>query len=400
MKKRIKKILPAAVSLILLAAPLAAQAELEIFGYLETQYLGTGVQGDFHQIFSNKLRVDIKKELTQDFSFAANFTYKTFHGKKRWDILRFLPPSLTAGIPEEMRGLYVFPFFDQDYLDNAYISLAFRSFDLTMGKQQISLGTGYAWNPTDVFNIKDLMDPTYEQPGFNALRLDVFLGKASSLTCLYSPDETWRDSARMVRLKTRIFHFDLSLLAIEKTWRFHDYEVFDAASKNFLEQPEKRRLLGAAAAGELLGLGVWFEGAYNWMGRTKDFFEMVAGFDYTFDFQTYIMVEFYRNTLGRTDFSMVTLNDWMRLYANEQKTVSRNQAFLLIRHPATDFLDVGLSTVASLSDGSLALVPTLSYSLSDNVELTAYLSVNIGKAGKAYGRSSGTGGMMRARVYF
>ena len=31
-----------------------------------------------------------------------------------------------------------------------------------MGKQQISLGTGYVWNPTDVFNIKELFDPTYE----------------------------------------------------------------------------------------------------------------------------------------------------------------------------------------------------------------------------------------------
>ena len=85
---------------------------------------------------------------------------------------------------------------------------------------------------------------------------------------------------------------------------------------------------------------------------------------------------------------------------DQQKAVSRNQVFLLIRSPAADFLDVGLSTIASLSDGSLALVPTLSYSLSDNVELTLYLNTNIGKIGKAYGRSSGTGGMLRARVYF
>jgi hypothetical protein len=398
--KVLRRMLAAAAVGLVFSVPLSGQSGLEIFGYLESQYMGTGVRKDFFQVFSNKLRIDLRKDLTGDFSFSANFTYKTFHGKTRWDILQFLPEAITDEVPEELRTFYVFPFAEQNYLDNACIKLGFKYFDLTLGKQQISVGTGYAWNPTDIFNIKDLLDPTYEQPGHNALRLDFFLGSLSSLSVLISPGENWDDSARMLRFKTRAARFDLSLVAVEKIWSFHDYEQFDFDSGYFPERPERRRLLGGAAAGELFGIGVWMEYAYNDMEKSKNFHELVAGCDYTFDFQTYIMIEFYRNTLGRSDYTLYSLTDWMRLYTNEQKAVSRDQIYVYLRHPAADLMNVGFSAIYSFSDQSWALVPTLTYSLSDDVELTAYLNFNFGSPGKAFGKTSGIGGLLRARVYF
>jgi hypothetical protein len=299
-----------------------------------------------------------------------------------------------------MESFYVLPFSDRHFLDNAYIKIAFKHFDLTVGKQQISLGTGYVWNPMDVFNVKDYLDPTYEQPGHNAIRLDVPLGTSYTLTALFSPDDTWRNSAKLIQLKGRISHFDYSLIAIEKAWRFHDYLQFDYENMNFLELPEKRQLLGVSTAGELLGLGVWAEYAHNWMENTKDFYELVVGTDYTFDFQTYVMVEYYRNTLGKTDYEDYNLNDWMRMLAFEQKSISRDQVYAFIQHPATDLLSIGLSSIYSISDNSLALIPTLNYSFSDNVEIFAYLNFNFGKEGKFFAKNMGNGGLIRARVYF
>jgi len=57
-------------------------------------------------------------------------------------------------------------------------------------------------------------------------------------------------------------------------------------------------------------------------------------------------------------------------------------------------------TIYSISDNSFALVPTLNYSLSDNVEVFAYLNINFGKEGKVFAKNMGNGGMIRARVYF
>ena len=388
------------VFLLFVFSPLVAREDLEIFGYFESQIMGAEVKNDFYQLYTNKLRVDLKFSLSDNITFAANFDYITFHGKTEWNILDFLAPNIISEVPQDMESFYILPFSNRNFLDNAYIKLSFKHFDLMVGKQQISLGTGYVWNPTDVFNINELFDPTYEQPGHNAVRLDVALGRIYTLTALFSPEDTWENSAKLIQLKGRISHFDYSLIAIEKVWRFHDYTQIDMENMNFLELPERRRLLGASTAGELLGLGVWAEYGYNWMENSDDFYELVVGTDYTFDFQTYVMVEYYRNTLGKTDYEQYNLNDWMRLIKMEQKAISRDQVYVFVQHPATDLLNAGLSTIYSISDNSFALVPTLSYSFSDNVDIFAYLNLNFGKEGRVFSKNMGNGGLIRVRVYF
>ena len=379
---------------------LQAQEGVDIFGYFETQASGAKIQDEFLFLYSNKLRVDLKSSLSSKVTFAANFDYLTYHGKTEWNILDFLSDDVVAEVPPGMEAFYVLPFENRHFLDNAYIKLSFKLFDLTAGKQQISLGTGYVWNPIDVFNIKELFDPTYEQPGHNAIRLDVPLGSTSTFTALFSPEDNWQNSAKLAQLKGRISHFDYALTAIEKVWRFHDYTQIDPETSYFLELPEKRKLLGASTAGELFGLGVWAEYAYNWMEISEDFYELVVGTDYTFNFQTYLMIEYYRNNLGKTDYTQYSLNDWMRSLAMEQKSITRDQVYAFIQHPATDLLNVGVSTIYSLSDKSMALVPTLNYSFSDNVEIFAYLNLNFGSEGKVFSKKMGNGGLVRVRVYF
>jgi hypothetical protein len=321
-------------------------------------------------------------------------------GKTDWDVLDFLSEDLVSTIPEEMRSFYVIPFSNEAFLDNAYIRFSFEAFDLTVGKQQISLGTGYVWNPTDVFNIKDVLDPTYEQPGHTALRVDVPLGSAYTLTALYSPEETWEKSTKLIQIKGNISHFDYHLIAVERLWPYYDYTGFDLENMNFLDVSENRKMLGGSTVGELLGLGVWAEYAYNWMENSDNFYELVVGADYTFDFQTYVMMEYYRNTLGKSDYKDYDINDWMRFLAAEQKSICRDQAYVFVQHPATDLLNVGLQTIYCISDSSLAFVPTLGYSLSDNVDIYAYLNFNIGKEGAVFGKNMGNGGLLRLRAYF
>ncbi len=379
---------------------LAAQEKLEIFGYYESQVMGTGLQGEFYQLFTNKLRVDLKSDLSDNITFAANFDYIHYLGKTEWNVLDFLSDDVTSTIPEDMQSLYVIAFSNDTFLDNAYIKFSFKPFDLTLGKQQISLGTGYVWNPTDVFNIKDVLDPTYEQPGHTALRLDIPLSPAYTLTALYAPEETWEKSTKLLQLKGAISHFDYNIIAVERVWPFHDYIEFDTENMNFVDVSEKRKMLGGSTVGELLGLGVWAEYAYNWMEKSDDFYELVVGADYTFDFQTYVMMEYYRNTLGKSDYEDYDINDWMRFLAAEQKAICRDQAYIFAQHPATDLLNVGLQTIYCFSDNSIAFVPTLIYSLSDNVDVYAYLNFNLGKEGTVYGKNMGNGGLIRIRAYF
>jgi hypothetical protein len=388
------------IGLLLLASTAAAQDGIELFGYFESQIMGAQIKETFNHVQTNKLRIDLKYNPSDNVTFAANYNYITYHGKTEWNVLDFLSDEVTSVIPDIMTDFYVIPFADQNFLDNAYVRLSFSLFDVTAGKQQISLGSGYVWNPTDVFNVKDVLDPTYEKPGHNAVRLDVQLGQSLNLTTLYTPGDTWRASGKLVQLKARVSHFDVSLLAIEKTWLFHDYTRFATTGFGFLELPEKRRVLGANAEGELMGLGLYGEYAYNFMEISGDFQEWVVGLNYTFDFQTYVMLEFYQNTSAKTDYHDYDINDWMRFLATEQKTLSRDQLYALVQHPVTDFIQLGMSGIWSISDKSYALVPTLIWSMFENVDVMAYANVNLGKEGTAYSRLMGNGGLLRARIYF
>ena len=379
---------------------LYAQEQVELFGYFESTLLGSELDSRYFQLTTNKLRVDLKSDLSENLSFAANFDYITYHGQTRWNILDYLSRDIQSQVPEDQRGLFTTTFNDRTFLDNAYFKLSLKSIDITAGKQQISLGSGYVWNPTDIFNIKDPVDPTYEQPGHNAIRVDLPLGTRNNLSVLYSPEANWEQSGKLFRFKTRVSHFDIALLAIESQWIFYDYTRFNIDKMNFRELAQRRRLVGLSSAGELLGVGTWAEYAYNQMNHFKDFYELVVGGDYTFDSQTYLMLEFYRNTLGKSDYRKYDLNDWMRQFTGEQKAVSQDHLYALMQHPVTDFITLGSSFIYSISDNSLAIVPMLNYSLSENVDILAYLNTNTGKAGTAYGTNSGNGGLIRARIYF
>jgi hypothetical protein len=377
-----------------------SQEPAELFGYFETQVLGSQIKQEFSQLYTNKLRVDLRSDYFDDVTFAANFDYITYHGKKDWNILDFLAPNVAAEIPAGKESSYVLSFRNENFLDNAYLKFAFRYFDIMVGKQQISLGTGYVWNPTDVFNIKDALDPTYEQPGHNAVRIDLPIKYKYTLTALYSPEDNWRNSSKMIQFKGRFSHFDYAFIVINNVWQFSDYTQIDSSNMSFSGKPEERQLFGMSTAGEIFGLGMWSEYAFNNMELSKNFYELVVGLDYTFDFQTFLMLEYYRNSLGKTDFRDYNLNDWMRLFTAEQKAISRDQIYSFVQHPVTDFLQLGLINIYSISDNSITLAPSLFYSFSQNVEINAYLNFNFGQEGTANGQSQGNGGLIRARVYF
>lgn len=431
-----KKLIP--VLLVLILSNLSFAQQLEIFGYFEPQLMDAKVGSENYQMSSNKLRIDLKYQPSDKVTFAANFDYIAYHGKTQWDILKFLPGHV-ANEAFSLNYLgyeinpYILPFDDRQFLDNAFLKLSFKLADLTLGKQQLSMGAGYVWNPTDVFNQKDVIDPTYEQPGHNAFRLDMPIKNSFGLTAIYAPTDNWHSTDLLLKLKGRLAHFDLSLLAIQKQWKNSDFRVFDLVSTNFYQLESKRLIFGGDIVGELLGIGVWGEFSKTkvtikdddyknyisyWnqyfthmpglpigqmiypLNLKNNYYELVIGADYTFDFHTYIMAEFYRNTAAKTEYRNYTLNDWMQFLSAETKTITRDQVYLLINHPLTDLIELGCSTIYSFCDKSAALIPMLTYNVFENVDFTLIGNFYLGEPGAAYATNLGNGGLLRARIYF
>ncbi|MBN2088950.1 hypothetical protein JW964_05030 [candidate division KSB1 bacterium] len=407
--------------------------KVEINGYFEPQLMVAEIKNEILQLGSNKLRVDFQYKPTAKTTFGANVNYIAYHGKTEWNILDYLPTKMQAEAPElnflgyELNP-YLLPFQERHYLDNAYIRLSFKRLDLTIGKQQLSMGTGYVWNPTDVFNRKDIADPTYEQPGHNAIRLDIPLGSRTGLTGIYAPTDRWEDSDLLLKIKSHIFHFDFSIMAMQKQWRYTDSRIVDPIQQKFYQINTKRQIIGGDFAGELFGIGLWAEAAYNHVNlgdqekiayqsaftdfvkfatypyqplEIKDHYtELVFGMDYTFDFQTYIMAEYYENTEVPNNSAEYNLNDWMHYFLSEKKTISRKQVYWLVQHPVTDLVQLGLSTIYSISDQSMAFIPMITYPFTQNIELSCFLTFYQGKEGTAYNKNLGNGGVFRLRIYF
>ncbi len=407
--------------------------QVEIFGYFEPQLMGAKIGDEFYQLSSNKLRVDLQLRASDRVFFGANFDYITYHGKTDWDLKLFMPKNMANEVSDiNLFGYsfnpYRWEFSDRQFLDNAFVKLSFSKFDLTVGKQQISMGTGYVWNPVDVFNRKDIVDPTYEQPGHNAIRLDIPLGSKWGITSVYAPTDDWKANDFLLKLKGNLGHFDFSILGIQKQWKFTDARIVDFINQEFYQLPTKRQILGLDFAGELFGLGIWGEAGYNrisidendWheyehrlaelsytsdspkfpMNLKKNYWEWVAGLDYTFDSQTYVMAEFYQNNFAKDDYQTYRFNDWMQYFLAETKTITRNQLYAMLQHPVTDLLTASISGIYSFSDESSAIFPMMVYNVFEDVDLTIIGNFYLGKEGTAYAKNLGNGFLARVRVYF
>lgn len=375
--------------------PFAIHGQTDIYGYFEPQYTGIYLDTTYFQNAYNKLRIDLTSTAVKNTEFGANVIFLHYFGVTSWNVLDFLPSDVTAGVPADLYPYYQFTLGDSLFLDNVYARLNFRRFAFTVGKQQISLGTGYFANPTDMLNTKDALDPTYEQPGHNAMRLDLYLGNRMNIMALYTPIAyDWQNSGKLLRAKMGLGHFDLSLTGHEFQHTVTDFYTFEQVQ-------EQRRLIGADIVGELLGLGVWAEGCYTVIDDTDDDpYEFLVGGDYTFESGLYTMFEYHHNSVGKSDQTEYDLNDWMRFFTGEQNTIARDQMYGLIQYPLTDLIMIGGSVIFSISDKSAALVPMIYWSLYENVELTLMLNAYIGEEGKVFSEKLGNGGFIRASVYF
>jgi hypothetical protein len=386
--------------LIFLFPAIPAAQQVEISGYYEPEYIGVFVNDGSASTFSNKLRVDFQSDQYDNVQFAANFDFIKYTGMKTWNLLFFVPDSIANTVHSTLWDFFRFTYRDTILLDNAYARINLPRFDLTIGRQQISLGTGYVWNPTDLFNYKSIADPTYEQPGHDVIRVDVPLSLNYNLMALYGPEKDWDSSTKLVRLKGRLGHFDLSAIyidIIEKTAFLRQGAVF---GYYYTSSDNRRRLFGGDIVGELLGLGVWGEFGYNRIDNENNFSEIDIGFDYTLDNGTYILSEYYHNERAKSDYKELELNDWLRYLTAGIKTITRDNLYLYVDYPLTDLIHINNSLVGSLNDYSFALIPGANYSFQENIELQLFINLSLGEDLKSYTSEQGQSGLLRMRIYF
>ena len=376
--------------------PLALSAQAEFFGYYETELDVARISGQQYNYGYNKLRLDLTAYPAESVTVGANLNIRRFSGQTTWNVLDFLPERIWKPVFGDS-FVYTITLPDTLYLDNVYIRLNFPFFDLTVGKQQISLGTGYAWNPLDIFNIKDLLDPTYEQTGVTALRMELPLADRIGLDLILVPEDSWENSAKMVQGKVGLGSFDLTANITEYRapnpyWRYSIYAGVPPTHTI-------RQRIGGSLVGEILGVGIWGEGLWDLEDQPIDFNEYLVGFDYTFDFRTYLMVEYYYNGGGVADRASLQFNDFLYSLSGQAHSLMQDYAFVVVYQPLTDLISLGLLGFANLNDKSYMLAPSLEWSAFENVSISLLVSYAQGGQDSEFGLQE-WGLRLRLRAYF
>jgi len=373
--------------------------ELEIRGHFEHQFFPQEMDGELILQDYSKLRLDMAADAGENVSFTGDVVYRVFHGKTEFSAFDWIPGRVVGDYAaamgasvEDLAPEFRVEMADEHFLDNAFVSLYFARFDLRLGRQQLPWGTGYTWNPTDIFNDKNLLDPTYEKVGVNAIRAGVPLGLQGMLTGVVGIGDNWDGSTKALKIKGHLRGFDLSACLVEKEEEGIDYFTF-------AEQRQRRRLLGADFSGTLLGLGVWGEGAFNFMEEEKDFGQYLVGADYTFENGLFLTGEYYRNGRGKSDEARYTFADWMRLLSADGENLGCDYLFLGQSLPIGELWDGSNYAIANLNDKSGVIFPWISYSFGDNTEVDLVGYIPFGGKETEFG-AFGAGGFTRVRVYF
>ena len=351
------------ICIIIFLSPVIVFSQLDIFGYYESEYDHIQLANKSYNFGYNKLRVDLESRPSGQIMIASNINFQLYHGKTDWDLIDFIPKSIGTDIES-----LSFELKDTLFLDNIYLRASLSKFDFTIGRQPLSLGTGYAWNPLDIFNRKDLIDPTYEQPGVNALRIEIPVSTNSILDIIVEPDSIWNISSKMIQLKTHLGSFDFSLNGGSQ------FRLVPDANNHY--DGDHVILGGSSFAGEFWEFGLWGETFWS-LDADINFGEVVFGLDHTFSNGLYLMTEYFHNSLG-AEKSEVTFEQYLYSSSGETHSLMQNYIFAMGMYNITDYTSANLISFGNLDDKSIILAPQLNWDVFEDVTVGAWASQSFG----------------------
>jgi hypothetical protein len=370
--------------------------QLDLHGYFEHTLqgvVGRGVEKtEAGLLDASKLRLDLASVSEEGWGFRGNVNFVNRQGALEFDISPYVPSSVRRDLEEAGAPTTFHLENSRIWLDNAFLFWTKDGFRVRMGRQQLSWGSGYGYNPTDLFHIKDPLDPTYEKEGVGALRLDYRWGIGGESGLIVVPGKDARHSGLAVRLGTH-----LEQLGYDMVVTLHQVQDSTGLDRTtLLPRHQQRRAVGFDVSGSVAGLGVWMEGNQNFMEEERDFLRIVVGLDYTAENGTYLMAEALFN--GRAERRKpYPMEDWLSSLLSGEP-VGPWWILTGARRDITALSSIELF-LFSAPDGSFALNPRLEISVAQNAELTIYGGFTVGSEEGSFSPGLALG-LARATIFF
>ncbi|MBI5548684.1 MAG: hypothetical protein HY901_32785 [Deltaproteobacteria bacterium] len=295
-----------------------------------------------------------------------------------------------------------------DYLEvvRLYLDYFVERLDVHAGRQALHWGSGQFFNPTDPFPEVLLSEPWRPRRGVNALRAHFAFTGLTDATAVAALDDSLTKPRAALRLRTNHWGVDSALTG---AWR---------GGSDWLAGVDLRGTLG---------VGFWLEAALRFSGQ-RVHEELAAGIDYSFPVLERLVVaaQYYRNGAGETDpdrYSRLAgiwggagpvcsggaspLGSTAQSDPFAPTTLARDYLLLSVAAQVLPELSLNLPLLQNLNDGTAVVIPTVSWSATDWLDLSLSGQIPFatwGRGGElkpragdlAFERDLGAAGIVRA----
>lgn len=356
------------------------------------------------QLNNLKLRLNTSGNFTDSFEFGLTFVGVSNTGDRKFGLTGYLPESIENEIPGEMQEAYGYQLKNESfYFQEAYGKWSSEHVELRFGRHKFYSGTGYAYNPIDLFNRKNPVDPTYETNGQDAIMLTVVLDSGTEIEAVVRSEDDYKNLDAQMRIKGFIRGWDIAAGVTRYTKKRVDW-IIDGTERKFVWN-----MVSAEFSGEIMGVGLYGEGGWVMIEQPddpgslsragRDHERLLIGMDYTFESQLYVMAEYLRLGQGRGDADELDLNDRFAYITGEMLSTNKDTLFLGASYPVTDLIDFSLYGILNCNEQSMILNPWIIWDLHEGLKLSASMSIPVGEDNGSNGRMS-IGGFLRLRYSF
>ncbi len=247
----------------------------------------------------------------------------------------------------------------KDYLfntsvDRLWLQYSNNKFQITIGRQRVNWGQNFVWNPNDIFNSYSYFDFDYEEkPGSDAVRVQYYATSSSVLELVAK--ENYQKKVTLAGLyRFNKWNYDIQFLGgmVDQT----DFIIGTGWS-------------GQLGKGGFTGEASYFRPLSHFADSTGIFLASV-GYNYTFKNSLFLQFEaLYNGNKNSTDiFSLDQLTS-ANLSA-KNLFISGFSLFGSLSYPITPLLNCSLSGIGNLQNKLYFIIPAVSISLTDNLELS------------------------------
>ena len=246
-------------------------------------------------------------------------------------------------------------------------SIAYETNDwrVILGRQRVAWGSGRVWNPTDRFNptVATALEAG-QKIGSDALSAERFVGRFGSLQMVFAPGVSKRGVSRKVAVRWRD--------TIGET----DYAILAGGIENEL-------VIGLDLAGNLSWGGWHLETTAGWPKQSPRYAQIAVGIDAIFqpeflDQSVAFSLEYFRN-------GAATGNLPVGLSPDRINSRHRDLWAFTTGYDITYRWRAGFTTLFDTQNGSRAVIPSLTWSASQDVDVSFSAQFFQGDATSEYG---------------